>query len=36
MAAMSEVLTEVDVENLADYYAHQKARAVVFIPLPSK
>jgi cytochrome c553 len=36
MAAMSEGLTEGDVENLADYYAHQKARAVVFIPLPAK
>ncbi len=36
MAAMSEGLTEEDVENLADYYAHQKARAVVFIPLPAK
>jgi cytochrome c553 len=36
MAAMSEGLAEADVENLAAYYAGQKARAVVFIPLPSK
>ena len=36
MAAMSEGLTEADVENLAAYYAGQRARAVVFIPLPSK
>jgi cytochrome c553 len=36
MAAMSEVLTETDVENLAAYYARQKARAVVYVTLPSK
>lgn len=36
MAAMSEGLTEGDVENIADYYARQKARAVVFIPVPTK
>ncbi len=36
MAAMSEVLTEADVENLAAYYARQKARAVVYIALPAK
>jgi cytochrome c553 len=36
MAAMSEVLTEVDVENLAAHYAGQKARAVVYVTLPSK
>jgi len=36
MAAMSEGLTETDVENLAVYYARQKARAVVYIALPAK
>jgi cytochrome c553 len=36
MAAMSEALTETDVENLAAYYARQKARAVVYVTLPAK
>jgi len=36
MAAMSDALTEADVENLAAYYAQQKARAVVFVPVPGK
>jgi cytochrome c553 len=36
MAAMSDVLSEADVENLAGYYARQKARAVVYVMLPSK
>ncbi len=36
MAAMSDVLTERDVENLAAYYASQKARAVVYVIVPSK
>ena len=36
MAAMSEALTETDVENLAAYYARQKARAMVYVILPSK
>ncbi len=36
MAAMSELLTEADVEALAAYYARQKARAVVYVTLPSK
>ena len=36
MAAMSEVLTDADVENLAAHYARQKARAVVYVTLPSK
>ena len=36
MAAMSDVLTEADVENLAAYYARQKARAVVYVILPAK
>lgn len=34
MAAMSDALTEADIENLAAYYARQKARAVVFVPIP--
>jgi cytochrome c553 len=36
MAAMADVLTEQDIESLAAHYARQKARAVVFLPLPSK
>lgn len=36
MAAMSEGLTEADVDNLSVYYARQKARAVVFIAVPAK
>jgi len=34
MAAMSDVLTEADVGNLAAHYARQKARAVVYVTLP--
>ena len=36
MAAMSEVLTDQDITNVAAYYARQKARGVVFVILPSK
>lgn len=36
MAAMSDALTEVEIENLAAYYARQKARTVVFVPVPGK
>ena len=36
MAAMSSALTEQDVENLAAYYASQKARAVIFLELPPR
>lgn len=36
MAAMSDGLTETDIENLATYYARQKARTVVYIMLPAK
>jgi cytochrome c553 len=36
MAAMSGVLTDADVENLAAHYARQKARAVVYVMLPSR
>jgi cytochrome c553 len=36
MAAMSGVLTDADVENLATHYARQKARAVVYVMLPAK
>ena len=35
MTAMSKVLTEADVAMLADYYARQKARAVVYVILPA-
>lgn len=36
MHAMSDVLSADDIKNLATYYAHQKARAVVFMPAPNK
>jgi cytochrome c553 len=36
MAPMTEALSEDDIENLAVYYAHEKARAVLFVPLPGK
>jgi cytochrome c553 len=36
MAAMSDILTEPDVENLAAHYARQKARAVVYVTVPAK
>jgi cytochrome c553 len=36
MAAMADGLSEDDLHNLAAYYARQKARAVLFIPLPGK
>jgi cytochrome c553 len=36
MAAMSEALSEDDVRNLAIYYSRQKARPVVYVPIPTK
>lgn len=36
MAAMSAVLSDDDIAGLAAHYAQQKARAVVYVPLPSK
>ncbi len=36
MSAMSSALTEADVEALAAYYARQKPRSVIYIPVPSK
>ena len=36
MAAMSDGLSDEDIKNLAAHYAHQKARAVVFVPLPTR
>ena len=36
MAAMADILTEADVENLAAHYARQKARAVVYVTIPAK
>lgn len=34
MTAMVNGMTENDVRNLAEYYASQKARAVVYVPIP--
>jgi cytochrome c553 len=36
MSAMLDGLSEADVGGLAEHYSRQKARAVVFLPLPSK
>ncbi len=36
MAAMSSILTPDDIKGLAAHYAHEKARPVVFITVPSK
>ncbi len=36
MAAMVGVLSENDIKNLAAYYARQKARAVVYVPIPNR
>ena len=36
MAAMSDGLSDADIANLAAYYAHQRARAVVFVTVPAK
>jgi cytochrome c553 len=36
MAAMSDGLTDEDIKNLAAHYSRQKARAVVFVIVPSK
>ena len=33
---MAGGLSDDDVDNLAAFYAHQKARAVLFVPLPAK
>jgi cytochrome c553 len=35
MSAMMDGLSENDIKNLADYYASQKARAVVYVPIPT-
>ena len=34
MHAMAGGLSEDDIDNLAAFYAHEKARAVLFVPLP--
>ena len=36
MAAMADDLSENDVRNLAADDAHQNARAVVYVPVPSR
>jgi cytochrome c553 len=36
MAAMADVLTAQDIESIAAHYARQRARSVVFVPLPGK
>jgi cytochrome c553 len=34
MTAMAGILTEDDIENLAAYYAHQKARSAIYVVVP--
>jgi len=36
MSAMLDGVSEADIEGLAAYYSRQKARSVVYVPLPSK
>jgi len=36
MAAMAAGLSDDDVDNIANFYARQKARAVLFVPLPTR
>jgi cytochrome c553 len=36
MAAMSDALTDYEVENLAAHYARQKPRAVMYVTMPSR
>ena len=36
MAAMSDILSEEEIKNIAAHYARQRARAVVFVTLPEK
>jgi cytochrome c553 len=36
MAAMTELLGDADIEALAAHYARQKARAVIYVPVPAK
>jgi cytochrome c553 len=36
MAAMSDALTDYEVESLAAYYARQKPRAVMYVTMPSR
>ena len=36
MAAMSSSLSDADIAGLAAYYARQRARAVVYVPLPRR
>ena len=36
MTAMMDGLSDADLDGLAAHYARQKARAVIFVPLPSK
>jgi cytochrome c553 len=36
MTAMLDGVSAADVEGLAAHYARQRARAVVYVPLPTK
>jgi cytochrome c553 len=36
MTAMMDGLNDTDIEGLAEHYSRQKARAVVYVPLPAK
>jgi cytochrome c553 len=36
MAAMTSVLSDAEIRDLAAYYSRQTARAITFIPLPAR
>jgi cytochrome c553 len=36
MAAMLDGLSDTDIEGIAGHYARQRARTVVYVPLPAK
>ena len=36
MAAMADALSEDDIKNLAAYYARQKPRAIIYVPMPTR
>ena len=36
MQAMADALSDNDIRNLANFYARQQARAVVYVPVPPR
>ena len=33
---MADALSEDDIKNLAAYYARQKPRAIIYVPMPTR